>query len=247
MKTALEIEEAIASLDKCRDPRRLGPVLSDLKRLKDPAFFNPWSPCHQSPVQRGNAYSALAAKVGPRYASCTFENYRVTTDMQRRVYAAVCAFAEDMPARLKGGGGVTLFGPPGVGKDHLLCSLMYFAVLAHGYTVEWVNGLDLYEEIRERIGAGENEKELIRRYQAPLILVVSDPVPPKGEISRYNADVLYRIIDRRYRDLKSTWASMNVDGGDEACDRIAANLVDRLKHNSLTLHCDWKSYRSAAA
>lgn len=237
------LSERIESLS---DPEDLGALLDEIVTpQRDGAYFNPWNAVLQTATERNNAFIGLSKRLGRRYADCSFANYIVTNDKQQSALDRIMDFARHMPKRLRAGGGVTLFGPPGVGKDHLVAALMYYAIFAHGFSVEWCNGLDLYGEIRERIENDDSEQDLVRRYQQPLIFVVSDPIPPKGEVSRYNADVLYRIIDRRYRDCKSTWATMNVDGGDEAEDRLATNLVDRLRHNSLTIHCDWDSHRNA--
>ena len=72
-------------------------------------------------------------------------------------------------------------------------------------------------------------------------------VPPKGDASQYNADVLMRIVDRRYRDCKPTWLTLNVLDGEEAERRLASPIVDRVRHGSLCLECNWPSYRTPTA
>ncbi len=190
------------------------------------------------------AFIALAKTIGPRYERCTLENYVVGKDQnQVAAYDSIKWFDRNMMTAQATGSGIVLYGNPGTGKDHLLCALMYSAILHHGLTVKWINGLDLYEQIRHSINGGTPEREIIKQFMEPHILVISDPIPPKGEASRYNADVLYRIIDRRYRKNLPVWASFNASGGEEAENRLAKNIVDRLKDDSLCIHCDWESYR----
>lgn len=263
---ATEIEALQGIID---EKRRTDPPKPDVPefRKRVESFLERLQAEKLSPVEasyvdentRGHKCRELAEKLGARYAGCTLENFKIDftvsgkTDAEiaadSRMNAARCeleTFARSMPDTLKEGGGVTLYGPPGCGKDHLMAALMFRAIIDSGYSVEWVNGLDLYADMRSAIRKDEDESAFIRKYQKPLILAISDPLPPKGETSEYQASVLYRIIDRRYRDMKSTWATMNVDGGDEARERIAGNVVDRLRHNSLCIHCDWESFRRPA-
>ena len=50
-------------------------------------------------------------------------------------------------------------------------------------------------------------------------------------------------IDRRYRDLKATVMTLNVATRKEAEDRLSPNIVDRLAHGAMAIHCNWPSYR----
>lgn len=110
-----------------------------------------------------------------------------------------------------------------------------------------MHGLELFELARRLIRVDGDETTFVRDFVRPKILIVSDPVPPKGDASQYNADVLMRIVDRRYRESKSTWFTLNVLDGEEAERRLASPIVDRVRHGSLCLECNWPSYRTPAA
>ena len=196
----------------------------------------------------------LARQIGPRHAQCSFDNFVVyeesTTEnrpSQREVFQQLQDFATEMPARLRKGGGVVLFGRPGAGKDHLAFALMYWAILQHGFTVEWVSGPELYVRARQLIRDQASELAFVRSYVKPQVLAISDPVPPKGDTSAYATDVVFRILDRRYMAMKSTWATMNVRNGHEAEGRLAPPIVDRLRHDAVCLECNWESYRQRSA
>ena len=234
------------------EPEKLAVLLSEiLDPQQGKAFFNPYQARLSAPGRR-RAYTALVTQLGPRYARCSLENYElydtgsVAEDRpsQAEVLDQIRPFARDMPARLRSGGGVVLFGRPGTGKDHLLAALAFSAVLQYGWEVRWVDGLTLFQNARTLIRKDGDERAFLRQYQEPPILVLSDPLPQKGDASPYATDLIRRILDRRYRDLKSTWCSLNVLCGEEAEDRLAGSIVDRLRDNSLCLECNWPSHRT---
>jgi DNA replication protein DnaC len=233
-------------------PHSLGTLLSELLARGDLADFDPWR-ARLAPQERGERYRRLAQQLGYRYSRCDLANYTVREETctekrpsQRKVFEAVASFCMDIEARVRTGGGLLLFGRPGGGKDHLMVGALYWALLRHGFTVEWVDGLNLYQRARALVATGGDERAFIEQYTAAQILAISDPVPPKGDVSQYATDVVQRIVDRRYRDCRSTWATLNVHNGAEAEARLASPIIDRLRHEATCLECNWPSYRKPA-
>lgn len=234
----------------------LGVLISNiLSGEEDRKAFRPMVPCVADPQDRRKGYLNLMRQLGVRYRRCNFEGYRIYDTVkaaaedkrpwQRDVQVAMMDFADNMPKRLADGSGVVLYGRPGTGKDHLLVALAYSAILQWGFEVQWINGADLFQRARNLIATSGSEAQFIGEYTRSQILIISDPIPPKGDASDYSVEVLQRILDRRYRDCRSTWATMNVHGGDEAQKRLASPLASRLRHDSLCLQCDWKDFREA--
>jgi DNA replication protein DnaC len=188
----------------------------------------------------------LDEAIGPRYRNATMDNYHVQHDGQQAVVDAIRDYGKNIVERINAGVGVVLNGPSGVGKDHLLVCLARHAIRA-GATVSWKNGQTLLGTFRDRFSERHPvpESELIDQFAAAHVLVLSDPVPPKGELSDYSESILYRIVDARYIMMRPTWCSMNVSGPEEADRRLGAPIVDRLRHGALCLSCDWPSYRVA--
>ena len=181
--------------------------------------------------------------MGPLYQGCTSDNYRAETPKQRNLVAALREYAANMPAEVAEGAGIVLFGGSGTGKDHLLAALARPAILKHGLSVVWKNGMDLYGEMRDRIRNDDTERELVASLVGPDILYLSDPLPPVGDLTPYQAAMLQRILDGRIRNRRPVWVSMNVSGSAEADRRMGPALVDRLKPGALCCCCDWPSHR----
>ena len=147
-----------------------------------------------------------------------------------------------MPVRA--GHGILLYGSTGTGKDHLLIGLARELIL-NGCQILWVNGIDLQARMREAIRTNDGEDRVLDGYWDARVLVLSDPMPPSGVLTDYQAATLYRMIDHRYRHLLPVWCSLNVADAQEARERLGAAIVDRLRDGALAIECNWPSYRKA--
>lgn len=199
--------------------------------------------------RRQENWRRVIGRIGKRYADCSPKNFRISDDpetaaKQRAAITTLKKLTENFPQHLESGGNVILYGPPGTGKDHLLVSLIRFAVFG-GCDVAWCNGQDLFGAFRDRIDSRDSEEDLIRRYVSPEILAISDPVQPKGESSAYATSMLYRIIDGRYRQQKGTWFTVNVASAQEGEQAISGPVFDRMRDNAVTVFCNWPSYRQS--
>ena len=179
---------------------------------------------------------------GKRLAMATLDNYHAATPEQATILGTINDYARNIKERIREGVGIVLNGPSGNGKDHLLISAARCAIEA-GAVVCWKNGQDLLREFRDRIGTEESEESLLAPLISADLLVISDPLPPSGSLTDYQASMIYCVLDSRYRDCKATWCSMNVTSRKEADNRIGVAIVDRLRHGALCLACNWPSYR----
>lgn len=182
---------------------------------------------------------------GARYKTATLSNFTATEQKQIDAIAALTEYRDTMATRLAEGEGVVLFGPKGTGKDHLLVALARAAIIA-GFRVTWQNGMDLFGEMRDRIDSQDSERAFVNRFIYPDVLYLSDPVPPIGSLTDFQAAMMFRILDGRYSRRKPTWCSVNVSKGSELDARMGSQNVDRLRHGALSIHCDWPSYRAVA-
>ncbi len=196
--------------------------------------------------RRQAALRELHAAVGRRFAEASLDNYEATSAEQKKVLEAVKGYAANIGQHVADGAGLVAFGAAGTGKTHLLAAVAKVAVEAD-LTIHWINGQDLFARFRAAIDGSESEAKIVQGFVSPDVLVVDDVLPPSGALTEYQASTLYRIVDARYRACSPTWATLNVANGAEAERGMSAQVVDRLRHGSLCVFCDWPSHRKAQA
>ncbi len=191
---------------------------------------------------RDNCLRCLCASIGDRYAGCTLGNFESYHERQAPVVSRLIEFAREIPKHCRDGSGLLLFGPAGTGKDHLLAAVLKIAIVAHRLRVRWYDGQELFEQARYAIRR-ETEHELRAMLTEPHILAISDPQPPKGDLSDYQISLVRDVIDRRYRRCLSTWITTNLDKSDDANRLLTEPVMQRLKESSGKIFCDWPNYR----
>lgn len=183
----------------------------------------------------------LIRQAGLRYAKCGFDTFKVTTEYQRSVVLAVREYMD----RDNRSEGLVLYGPCGTGKDHLA-----FAVAAKaaydGTDVIWLNGQDWFGQIRDAMDGDTTESSLVNRIARPSLAVISDPLPPVGNLSPHQATMLYRAVQARYAAGKPTIVTVNVASDADADERLGVPTWDRLCDGAWKVFCNWQSYRKPA-
>jgi len=188
-------------------------------------------------------WKLIAKRLGRRYASASFDTYAIEHDAQRTAVEKLREYAGNLRENIGSGKSVFLFGPPGTGKDHLLIPMLKAAV-KENLLVRWDDGAEMFGAFRDSMKGTDTEAKLLARYTSPMVLAISDPVPPFGGLTPYQSSMFFRIIDRRYRDMIPTWITINCKDRKEAEDRMGASIVDRLGHNALAISFNWQSYRA---
>ena len=87
---------------------------------------------------------------------------------------------------------------------------------------------------------------MIAELARPDVLCLSDPLPPVGALTQFQATMLYRLVDARYSRGVPTICTVNVADDAEADERMGVPTWDRLCHGAWKLHCAWPTYRRPA-
>ena len=196
--------------------------------------------------RRAMLVQTLATDLGPRYSPerATLDGFQIhdgkrqtpVVNRLREISAKLDMFADD-------GGGLVFIGSVGTGKDHLAAALLYVAAGRFGLSCSWVNGRAVFQASRDAMTNEVSEAELLRPFLKPAILCISDPVPVSGALTAWNTDLLYRVIDERYRYMRPTWMTLNVRDAAEADARLSPPVFDRLRDQAEIVSCFWASYR----
>jgi DNA replication protein DnaC len=180
--------------------------------------------------------------IGERYEASGLDNFATTDKAQGEVKQAMIRHGENLSERIQQGIGILLFGPSGTGKDHLLIGLGRQTIKA-GYSVRWQSGQELLGKFRGIIASDESEEHFFKRLAAARVLIVSDPLPPFGNLTDFQSGMFFRLIDERYRHCRPTWVSLNVSDRAEAERRMGVSIVDRLTDGAVVRFCNWPSHR----
>lgn len=184
----------------------------------------------------------LEREAGRRYVDCRLNNFHVRAREQFDVVERCREYIASIEERIAGGDGMLLIGPVGTGKDHLAFALAR-GTIVRGFSAAWVDGLRWYTLMRDRIQQQRSESEAIWELLQPSLLVLSDPLPPAGELSNYEASNLLRIVHRRYIEQRPTLLTVNLTSEDEGRELIGDQAWDRLIHGAELVWCRWESYR----
>lgn len=209
-----------------------------VEHLPPPDRMPSWEPPRApGPLER------FLAQLGPRHRDATLENFDPPNDWAMLALKAIREYAANLRERIDQGQGVVLYGPAGTGKDHLLIALGKLAA-ASGLGVKRVCGPELFRLMRDAMAAGEESAKIDSLKYWP-VLILSDPLPPIGVLTPYQASILYELVDWRWTRGLVTWASLNVASSQEADERLGAAIVDRLQDGAWVIACRWSSHRKA--
>lgn len=160
-------------------------------------------------------------------------------------------------SEVRKGNSLFLTGIPGSGKTHLAVALLneWFAesmVLGEEgpYPSKgnpmFLPAVELLLEIKESWRAEENaqadsEKMILDKYSRKPLLIIDDLGAEK--ISEWSRQVVYLLIDRRYRDCKQTIITSNLSI-QALANQLDARIASRISEMGSILEMENKDYRT---
>lgn len=235
-------------------PSRLGESLEAIREriLRGPVIDEAAEAERVAVNERARRESIWNAFIGnrERYRGATVDAWNVGDDAhaskRRRAIDGVADYLRSLADRKRLGEGAVFYGPVGTGKDMLAAIIARGVCFDLGEPVRHCNGAELFAELRRAIDGVSSEAEVLAKYSCVPWLVLSDPVPPFGAITDFQASALYRLMDARSARRKPTITTVNVADSREGAEKIGAPTWDRIRESAWVFECNWPSERRPA-
>lgn len=138
--------------------------------------------------------------------SFQFENF---PREQRLKYPRLIKFAEDFAETFevgKKGPGLYLFGPPGVGKTHLLLAVLN-RLRERGIPCLFVRSDSIFDRMRHVIAEDGDLEPLLEAYATAPVLGIDEFAQERA--NEFTLEKLFRIINQRFHAQLPTWFTSN--------------------------------------
>ena len=184
-----------------------------------------------------------ASGVPERFLDCDVWHWQRGMDKQREVWDVVKSYCMRIEDVIQHGRCLVLFGQSGTGKTHLACGIIRH-VCEKGGVGRYTTAGDAIGMIRSTYskGADKTEEDAMAELCRVDVLVI-DEVGRQSD-SNHERETMFRVLNRRYSDLKPTVLVSNLDRvalfnflGQAVCDRL-------MEAGGRFLNFDWASQRS---
>lgn len=168
------------------------------------------------------------------HRGCTFANYQVESDGQRRALSMAKSYAQQF--------GFVFSGAPGTGKNHLAAAIGNH-LLAGGRSVLVVTIPDLMLRVRECYDGGQSEASLLDDLCHVDLLILDEVGIQRG--SSGEKVILNQVIDRRLSSMRPVGILTNLNY-ESLKETLGMRILDRLQMDGgIWVNFEWYSYRKA--
>lgn len=175
-----------------------------------------------------------------RFIGKTFETYQPEMPGQKRAFDISKAYAKEFDTHAREGTGLIFLGGPGTGKSHLASAIIQ--EIMPEYLGLYVTVSDCIRAVRETWNrdAERSERQVLNQFIYADLLVLDEVGKQYGSEGEQN--ILFDVIDGRYREQMPTILMGNIKGG-EISRFLGERLADRLRETNTAIAFDWKSHR----
>lgn len=201
-----------------------------------------------------------AAGIPTRYRQYDIMGISPMNDQQSEIITRCKKYADNFETIKKLGTSLVFTGQPGTGKTLIAMAMVkkIINVCVDSHTFDYgidggfmmpvcickyVNVYDLFTEIKAtyRKDSNESEMDILRHYTSPHLLILDEIGVQNG--TDYEANMLFRVINKRYEDMKPTILISNLSEG-ELTEYIGHRTIDRFRENHGAVFVfNWESAR----
>lgn len=176
----------------------------------------------------------VAAGIPSRFARATLDSWIASTPAQRVTLGLVRRWCERTAAGQDDGLGLTLSGPPGLGKTHLGVAALWYVLQHSRQSARYSQWTDTLAQLKTSAARRDHAAaDVIDELKGADVLVLDEIGVRPG--SEYDLGVLFDVVDHRYREQLPTIVCTNATG-DQACAMMGERVADRLREvNELVL------------
>jgi DNA replication protein DnaC len=144
------------------------------------------------------------ARIPARFARTSLDDYKERDPTQKKAKYAFLQYRDDYTA---GQRGLLVWGKPGVGKTHLVCSLMSYLTLERGISCRYVEFMQLIFDLKKDFAEGRWESSTLSPLLSVEVLLIDEL--GKGRNSEWEIAVLDELVSSRYNSGKTLLATSN--------------------------------------
>lgn len=175
----------------------------------------------------GMNVSLMASDIPLRFRAATLDTYRTDTEGQAVALTECRDYVHGFERNWELGRSMMLLGDVGTGKTHLGCAIAQQVIRSYGASARYTMAIEIIRDIKMTFDkkSEQTERDVYASLLAPDLLVIDEVGVQHG--SDFERQVLFEVIDSRYRQLMPTIVISNLGLaglrkclGDRAVDRL---------------------------